>query len=708
NPGLAKPSAAELDEHGIDIIYPYFTLKEKEHTALRVYQEFARFGVSKEEAAEAVRKGYEEDKNYKQDIINEGKRAIEYAKEHNLMAVVLAGRPYHVDPEINHGIPEAITALKMVVLSEDAVAGMFEQAVDKGEMEKIIRPLRVVDQWGYHSRLYKSAAFVAQYNNQDNKPSDDSGQVSQENKLNIKLVQLNSFGCGLDAVTTDQTAEILQHFGDIYTVLKIDEVSNLGAAKIRLRSLKAAAEERDNALDVEALKNTSKNISQNKSIAIKEQQKSNNLVGKVDMYGKSRGEFTVEMKNKNKIICPQMHPVPFRLIQPIFSRMGYDLDVLEKVTKEDIEVGLRYVNNDSCYPAIIVIGQLVNAFESGKYDPAHTSVIISQTGGMCRATNYASLLRLALANAGYGDVIVFTISTQGLEKHSGFKLGPSALIWAIRALFLGDLLQELILRTRPYEQEKGAVDAVYWKWNSILCEWIGGKRRGSYKKFVKQIVKDFDSIPLKNVPRKPRVGVVGEILVKYHPDANNHVLDVIEAEGCEAVLPGMIEFMTNKLYIAHWNWNNIARGSKAGTIFKPLATKVVDMYRRPIIAAYSKSSKYQGSQKFKALGDMDETIRSARTVTSIGVQAGEGWLLTGEIIELIKHGTPNVVCANPFACLPNHVTGRGMFQEIRRQHPEANIVSIDYDPGASEVNQLNRIKLMITTAKENHFEKGAV
>lgn len=653
--GTAKTKAS-----GVDFIYPYFSLKQKDHTAKRVYQEFARFGISAQEAKDAVELAYQEDQKYKNDIIDETQKALDYAKMNNFRAVVLGGRPYHIDPEVNHGIPETINSLKMVVLGEDGVAGLYDRIVASGEQtnfEPVIRPLRVMDQWSYHSRLYKASVYVAQ-------------------NQGMQLVQLNSFGCGLDAVTTDQVYEILQAYGDIYTVLKIDEVTNLGAAKIRLRSLKAATAQRD-----ELASNRRKQI---------------------NTYGNVRPLFTKKHKQMHTIIAPQMHPIAFKMLEGAFGGLGYKLKVLEKASSQDIEVGLKYVNNDACYPAIIAIGQLVNAFESGQFDPHNTSVVISQTGGMCRATNYVAMLRLALSNAGYKDVVVFTVSTQGIEKHPGFKIPLKGLLKIIRGLYIADMLYELILRTRPYEKIKGSVNECYDKWIKWLVDWFYGKNKGKYAKVVKNIVADFDSIELLDVERKPRVGVVGEILVKYHPDANNHVLEVIENEGCEAVLPGMVEFMTNKLYVSSWNWNNIARGSYAGIIFKPIATKFVEMFYKPIKKAYSTSSVYQGGRKFVPLSNMHNTIKSAKSVTSIGVQAGEGWLLTGEIIELIENGAPNVVCANPFACLPNHVTGRGMFSEIRRQHPDANIVSIDYDPGASEVNQLNRIKLMITTAKENH------
>jgi activator of 2-hydroxyglutaryl-CoA dehydratase/predicted nucleotide-binding protein (sugar kinase/HSP70/actin superfamily) len=659
----------------IDFIYPYFSLKNHENTIKRVYEEFARFGVTEEEAKLAVEAGYAEDLVYKNDIIEEGQKALDYAKMNNLKAIVLAGRPYHSDPEVNHGIPLAITSLKMVVLTEDAAAGLYDRAIAAGEIEELKRPLRVMDQWSYHSRLYKSAAFVAQ-------------------NPGLELVQLNSFGCGLDAVTTDQTAEILQAYGDIYTVLKIDEVSNLGAAKIRLRSLAAAVNERNSgATQLEIPADPSLHLRTAQQVPTGVTDNASNT------YGKPRVSFTKEMKQTHTIIAPQMHPILFDFLSAIFKRSGYKLDVLKKASKEDIEVGLKYTNNDACFPAVLTIGQLVNAFKSGKYDPNNTSLVISQTGGMCRATNYAALLRLALAGAGYSQVAVLTISTQQLEKHPGFKLGPTELLWTLRAVFIADLLYDVILRCRPYETVPGSVNECYHKWRDNVNNWILGKVKTNYKKIVHDIVKDFDSIPLKDIPRKPRVGLVGEILVKYHPDSNNHVLNVIEDEGCEAVLPGIVEFLTNKLYISKWNWENIGRGSKSGVFFKPISTKAVDMYKKPVIDAYSKSSIYQGARKFQTLGDMQGVVENARTCTSLGVQAGEGWLLTGEIVELIHNDCPNIIVANPFACLPNHVTGRGMFQEIRRQHPEANIVSIDYDPGASEVNQINRIKLMISTAK---------
>jgi predicted CoA-substrate-specific enzyme activase len=640
----------------IDFIYPYFSLHKPDHVAKRIFEEFSRFGVSLQEAKAAVQSGYEADKTFRDDITTTAKKMLEKAADEGKQVIALIGRPYHVDPEVNHGIPEAIAALDMYVLTEDGAAGVYDTSPD---VPRLMRPLRTTDQWAFHSRLYKSAALA----------------VATEN---LEIVQLNSFGCGLDAVTTDQVADILRAYGKIYTVLKIDEVSNLGAAKIRLRSLAAAVKER-------------KALAQSCSTG----DSPSDVAPNISTYGKERIIFTKQMKRDFKILIPQMSPTHFDLAEAVFQKSGYNVELLRVATNEDVEVGLKYVNNDACYPAIMVIGQLIRALKSGDYDVNKTAVMLSQTGGMCRATNYIAMLRMGLASAGLGHIPVVSISTQGLEKNPGFKLGSMQLLWAVRVLIIGDVLSDCLLRTRPYEAQKGAANALYEKWSAYIKAWAKGQKRSSYKKIVKSIVRDFDALDFRDTSRKPRVGVVGEILVKYHPDANNHVIDVIEHEGCEAVLPGIINFMTNKLYIDKWNFKNIGRGSKKGLVGKRFARFVVGRYLAPVNSAFKATG-----GKFAPWADMREIVRLASQVTSPGVQAGEGWLLAGEVVELVKTGTPNIVVANPFACLPNHVTGRGIFQEIRRQHPEANIVSIDYDPGASQVNQLNRIKLMISAAQK--------
>ena len=843
-PLVVGANMPELRDPDVRYMHPYFNLANHELMVDRIVEEFAWASVSREEAETAVKAAYAEDKVFKHDVQQEGLKALAYMKEHDCRGIVLAGRPYHIDPEINHGIPETICALGMVVLSEDSICELqpgekldLTDFLSEGEEDPRKKnangfrhvddrkvtvnrmPLRVTNQWAYHSRLYAAAHFVASY-------------------PGLELVQLNSFGCGLDAITTDQVAEILADKADVYTLLKIDEVSNLGAAKIRLRSLKAAVEEREankareeaaaKALedkqaaaeraaeeakvkaesDLEAAKavlaeaqaaveaaqkkvdaeakavqdavktsqaTAAKTVQGPKSIGFrrtgstaptpgrqilldttmaanpnltksmreaskraaerdlqaavahkngtsdgttgvanaKNAKKSGHNNATMSRYA-HREKFVKDMKKNYTIVGPQMSPIHMSLVEAVIRSGGYKFDILKHASRGDVETGLKYVNNDACYPAIMVVGQLIDAILEGKYDPDHVALAITQTGGMCRATNYFGLIRKALVDAGYPQIPVIAISTQGLEDNPGFKATPPLLHRAIKALILGDLLMKCLYRVRPYEVEKGSANKLYELWDTIVRETIehhGYSKTAAktpsikkgylpYNVLAKEIVKSFDALPLRDIPRKVRVGVVGEILVKYQPDANNHVVDVIESQDCEAVVPGIMEFMTTRPYITDWNEKNLGMGGNK-TLYA-LMRKGLDLYNAPIKAALATSH-----GKFKQDEPMPELVKKAAEVTSIGVQAGEGWLLTAEILELIEQGCPNVICAQPFACLPNHVTGRGMFGKIRRLHPEANIVSIDYDPGASEANQLNRIKLMIAAAKKAHNAKFA-
>ena len=784
-PVVIGANMPELREEGIRYMRPYFNMANHELMVDRIVEEFAWANVTREEAEIAVKAAYAENEVFKHDVQKEGLKALAYMKEHDCRGIVLAGRPYHIDPEVNHGIPETICSLGMVVLSEDSICELQPGeklnpseflAADEDdprkknangfrhvEDRKVTKmPLRVTNQWAYHSRLYAAANFVASY-------------------PGLELVQLNSFGCGLDAITTDQVSEILADKADVYTMLKIDEVSNLGAAKIRLRSLKAAVEERErnhrralagavpgkqdqpvqsdavaeakaklemaqaqlaeaqaqlesaeadakrgefrktgteaptpgrqvmlntvmkaNPKLTEAVKAASKRAAEN---GIGEVKKSAHNSATMSKYA-NRVPFGKDMKDYT-IVAPQMSPIHFSLVESAIRSGGYKFDILEHASRENVETGLKYVNNDACYPAIMVIGQLVDAILDGKYDPEHTALAITQTGGMCRATNYFGLIRKALVDAGYPQIPVIAISTQGIEDNPGFKATPALLHRAIKALIIGDLLMKCLYRVRPYEVTPGSANQLYKTWNAIVRETLENHGRSKtarkfigkgylpYSTLVKEIVKSFDALPLKDEPRKVRVGVVGEILVKYQPDANNHVVDVIESQNCEAVVPGIMEFMTTRPYISDWNEHYLGMGgNKLGYA---LMRKALDMYNAPVHKAIDLAH-----GKFSQDLPMPELVKKADEVTSVGVQAGEGWLLTAEILELIESGCPNVICAQPFACLPNHVTGRGMFGKIRRLHPEANIVSIDYDPGASEANQLNRIKLMIAAAKKAH------
>ena len=601
------------------------------------------------EVKRATAAAWAEDERFKADVQHAGEEALRWIEEHEGHGIVLAGRPYHLDPEVNHAIPELLVSSGLAVLTEDSVS----------HLKKPERPIRVVDQWMYHSRLFAAARFVTMRDDLD-------------------LIQLNSFGCGLDALTTDQCQEILEKSGKIYTVLKIDEVSNLGAARIRVRSLLAAL--RNQAVERKRL--LAQHPGQPTRVA--------------HSAAFPRASFTKEMKQAGyTIICPQMAPIHFALLLPLFKHYGYNVEILPSVDRGAVEAGLRYVNNDICYPSILTSGQIMEAVDSGHYDLSKLAVIISQTGGGCRATNYIALIRKALADAGHPEIPVISLQFQPLgESNPGFKLSPAMLKSASYALLLGDLLMQGLYRTRPYEATPGAADALHKQWEARLAEELAGMGQAGYKRAVKGIVHDFDVLPLEGDRSKPRVGVVGEILVKYHPTANNNLVEVIESEGCEAVVPGLVDFFLYSMS-GGINKRNPVGTPAINELLMRTAIKAVDWLRSPIVKALAASERFDPPAQIFTLGT------KASEVVSLCNSCGEGWLLTAEMMELIESGTPNIVCTQPFACLPNHVSGKGVIKELRRRYPQSNIVPVDYDPGASEVNQLNRIKLMIAVAFEN-------
>ena len=585
----------------------------------------------------ACKEAWEELACVRERIREKGEETLKYINENNIHGIVLAGRPYHIDPEINHGIPEMINSYGLAVLTEDSISHLSE----------VERPLLVSDQWMYHSRLYAAANYVKAVDNLD-------------------LIQLNSFGCGLDAVTTDQVNDILSNSGKIYTCLKIDEVNNLGAARIRVRSLISA-------INLKKKKNESRQI------------KPSNF---------ERVIFTKEMKAQGyTILCPQMSPIHFDMLSYAFRSCGYNLVIPDNSNKAAIDMGLKYVNNDACYPSLIVVGQLMDAIESGKYDTNKLAVIITQTGGGCRATNYIGFIRRALMKAGYPDIPVISLNLGHIETNPGFTINLELLTKAAFSVVFGDIFMRCLYRMRPYELEPGSADALHEKWLKKCQDFVSGKYQSIFKfqRMCKDIVNDFDNLPIDENKVKPRVGIVGEILVKFSPTANNDVVKLLEAEGAEAVMPDLIDFMQycflNQIYKAE----HLGTSKKAARNCK-LGIFAIDKLRASMIKALNNSKHFTAPVSIYKIADY------AKDIVSIGNQTGEGWFLTGEMIELIHSGVPNIICAQPFGCLPNHVVGKGVIKSLRRAFPESNIVAIDYDPGASEVNQLNRIKLMLSTA----------
>lgn len=657
-PEVIEKNMDPIRDGEVRFFHPFVNLADPETLVHSLSQAFADYDdITAEKIRKAVEHGYQALADFKADLQAKADELLTAISMKGEKAIVLSGRPYHLDPEINHGIANIIVQEGFHVLTEDMVSGLEE-----------VSGLRVVNQWVYHSRLYAAAKVVAK-------------------NPNLELVQLNSFGCGLDAVTTDQVEEIMRGHNKLYTVLKIDEGSNMGAIRIRLRSLKAAVKERDNKLKKANLDHIFNQAPQFTS---------DSQGGEEEDMLADKPVFTKAMKKTHTLLMPMLSPIHQNgLIEEAFKQAGYNVVILPAMDRKAVDVGLKFVHNDACYPAIITIGQLVEALESGKYDLNNTSVMMTQTGGGCRATNYIPLLRKALKDAGFPQIPVVSISmgNQGTEETPGWNITLPFVKRLLIAVLYGDLFERVLYRVRPYEKVYGSANALYDKWLSTAKKNI---KSGSYFEFnrnMKRIIKDFDNLETVDFDKKPRVGVVGEILVKYAPTANNDIVGIIEREGGEAVVPDLIGFMNYSLFNQIWKADELNMSQKSKRLAK-LGIDAINLLEKPMNKALEKSQRFEGIESIYDIAD------GASKIISIGNHTGEGWFLTGEMIELLNNNVKNIVCLQPFGCLPNHIVGKGMIKELRRQYKGANIAPIDYDPGSSEVNQLNRIRLMMTTAKK--------
>ena len=638
-----KNNVESITSGQVKLRNPFMAFTSLETVTGALVKEFSE--IPAQEIIDAAKEGWDEMAKAREDVRQKGEETLKWMEENNKHGIVLAGRPYHIDPEINHGIPDMICSYGVAVLTEDSVSHL-------GTPE---RPLIVSDQWMYHSRLYAAASFV--------RTRDD-----------LDLIQLNSFGCGLDAVTTDQVNDILSGSDKIYTCLKIDEVNNLGSARIRVRSLLAAIRVR----------------------------KQKNKIRTINDCSNHRVLFTEDMRKNYTLLCPQMSPIHFDILEPAFAACGYNFVVMQNDNRHAIDMGLKYVNNDACYPSLWVVGQIMDELHSGKYDLNKTAVIMSQTGGGCRATNYVGFIRRALKKAGMEQIPVVSLNLSKLESNPGFHINFEMLERAAYGAVFGDIFMRCVYRMRPYEKVKGSVDACHNKWLPVVKDFVTAKHMNIFKfeKLCREIIEDFDKIEITDEV-KPRVGVVGEILVKFAPAANNHLVELLEAEGAEAVVPDLIDFMLYCFY------NQIYKAEELGT------SKKTALLMRAGIWAIEKlrsgaTKAFEKSVHFDPPTSIYKLVEYAKPIVSIGNQTGEGWFLTGEMVELIKEGATNIVCTQPFGCLPNHVVGKGVIKKMRHMYPGCNIVAIDYDPGASEVNQLNRIKLMLSTAQRKVDESKQV
>ncbi len=684
-PELLARNMGILEEAGVTLIHAFLPLERGLlGRRLREIPFFADIPVAEMEAA--VQAGFDEMDAFRRDIRAAGESALAELAETGEMGLVLAGHPYHTDPEIHHGVAELVTSCGLAVLTEDSVAHLMP---DPG-------PLRVVDQWAYHSRLYRAGALTTAMDN-------------------LAVLQLLSFGCGLDAVTSDQLEEIVRKGGRLYAQIKVDEGANLGPARIRIRSLLAAMREqreqraqrrqREEGQEAPAADARADAAPQPRRQGLPDAPAETGAQRPACWRGASLPRdpgdaapvFTRDMRHTHTLLVPQMSPMHFQFVSEIFASEGYDAVLLPSVSRKAIELGLRHVNNDACYPAIVVIGQLLEAVLSGRFDTNKVALVISQTGGGCRATNYVGFLRKALQDAGLGHIPIASFSTN--IQSPGIKLTPRLFKRMIMTGHYGDALMRMVHRLRPYEREPGMVEALARSWSEKARENIatGGILR--VQRTMLAMIREFDRMPLLTEERRPRVGMVGEILLKYHPDANNNAARIIEEEGGEAVVTDLMDFLLYNFYDHVFNYKHLA-GSRKDARVAMAGIAFLEFTRLCMRFGFSRSRRFSAPARFH------ELRARTRNLISLGHQTGEGWLLGAEMVRMLESGVSGILCMQPFGCLPNHIVGKGLIRELKRRYPGATITALDYDPGASEVNQINRIKLMMRAGLQDAGATG--
>jgi predicted nucleotide-binding protein (sugar kinase/HSP70/actin superfamily) len=642
-PDLLKSAVNPEQKFGIPLDNPAINFKDFNLLKDQLYLFFKQFGLNYRTVSEGVEKGMEAQSNYKRQLRSVAKAMLSKADAGRRTTVVLAGRPYHVDPLINHGIPNLLTELGVNVISETAVP-LNADAVS-------LEDVNVLTQWSYANRLYAAAGWVT-------------------NTANVQMVQLTSFGCGPDAISADEVKEILRCGGKIHALIKMDEISNLGAVRIRLRSILEAVKEKN---------------------------------GKTRDTGAGRmkkDRAVVEEDRKKILIAPYFSPFYSPLIPSVFRPLGYRVEVLPPQDKASVEWGLKTINNDMCYPSILVAGDIIKAFQSGRYDPENTAVILTQTGGQCRASSYVSLIRKGLAAAGLDEVPIIAISNEEINPQPWFKIDKMGLIKRMGlGIIFADSLARMYLSTMVREKVPGTSKNLHEKY---LFEMETGIENADYYyllNLLKKAVADFNLIEI-NDKTVPKIGIVGEIFVKYNFFSNGNIIDWLSDQGVEVVLPPIQNFFAQRFI-------NETYDQKA--FFK---RSLVDRIKYRLLEIYSKyhigqiERVMQGFRFYRKAHDLRELAEITDEVVSLANQFGEGWLLTAEMIAMLNEGIGNIVCLQPFGCIANHITGKGMENKLREMFPHLNLLSLDMDAGASEVNLLNRLHYMVTAAREQEAREA--
>lgn len=626
------------------LLTPFVDLQAPSSVVRAIMEAFP--AIPKREVERAVKVAKKALADYRADLHAHGEAYWRDNLAHGRPVVLLAGHPYHLDPLVNHGIPSLIESMGAAVVTEDAVSHLAPTA----------RDLDVVNQWTFHSRLYRAAELVLA-------------------TPGAELVQLVSFGCGIDAITSEQIKRLLEPAGKLYTLLKIDEGDTLGAARIRLKSLLAAMADRVNAAHTQPIHWVTK-----------------------PAVAKPKPEKDSELRER-VLFAPQMAPLHFPLVTRVLQSLGWQVRLLPEVTPADIELGLKHVNNDACYPAIVVIGQLLAALQrEPNLDHQKTAVLLAQTCGPCRATNYPSLMRWALEETGMKDIPIVSISGNSFAGVERLGLGLKGLHRLMLAVIYGDMLQRLWLHARAFALHPEAVEALRVKWTQRGGEAAASGDTGRLQSDLVEMAADFKNLP-SMTGTKPKVGIVGEILLTYHPQANLEIVDSILKAGAEPFLPDFASFFLYCMYDAIFQAKNFA-GSKWEAAGSWLALQHFEGLR----AIMNRALQLSGLEGAKKLSEQLDLVKG---VVSAGQEAGEGWLLTADMLDYLERGIDNIVCLQPFGCLPNHVTGRGVMRWLRETYAKANVCAIDYEAGTSKANVANRLMLFLNQARAAFAEPQA-
>ena len=636
-PDLVRNAIDPLRKFGIPLDSPAISFKNLKFLRDQLYLFFMQFGIDYKTVARGVEKGMAAQKNYREKLKARARSLIAGVEKQGRTLIVLAGRPYHVDPLINHGVPNLLADLGVDVISENA-------AFLNTHLPSLSN-VNVLTQWSYTNRLYATAMWV-------------------NGKPNAQMVQLTSFGCGPDAISSDEVRDILRSSGKIHTLIKMDEIANLGAVRIRLRSMLEAQKENKG----------------NRQATGKVRKKINHSI-----MGKG---------SKKTLIVPYFSPFYSPLIPSAFRPLGHNVEVLPPQDKASVEFGLKTINNDMCYPAILIAGDIIKAFDSGRYDPENTAILLTQTGGQCRASSYVSLIGKGLAAAGLENVPVIPLLAQGIDPQAGLTIDAKELVKRLAlGVVFADPLARMYLATVAREKTPGAAKNLHGKY---LSEMETGVENADYPhllNLLRKAVADFNGIEIRQEPI-PRIGIVGEIFVKYNFFANGNIIDWLSTQGVEVVLPTLQSYFSQCFINETFDQKALFKRSFHDRIKFRLLEIFSEYHLGQIDRVMQEFRFYRKSYNLRKLSEITSEV------VSLANQFGEGWLLTAEMIAMLKEEVNNIVCLQPFGCIANHITGRGAEKKLKEMFPRLNLLSLDMDAGSSEVNILNRLHFMAAAARE--------